>query len=74
MVTSLTAPNASFPTSAQYFVRNGDTEGFIDPMACVTIAGYGYNGRVAQACKQVRLNHQHEAAAPVSVPVGWVPN
>lgn len=51
MVTALTSPNASFPTSASYFVRNGDSEGFVDVAACVTIDGHGYDSRNSQPCK-----------------------
>lgn len=47
----VTVNNASYPKSSAFFVDNNDTtKGFIDVRACVTVAGYGYNGRVAQAC------------------------
>jgi hypothetical protein len=51
MVTALTSPNASFPTSASYFVRNGDSEGFVDVAACVTVDGHGYDSRNSQPCE-----------------------
>jgi len=42
--TSLTSSNA-------YYVSDGaGKQGFTSPMACVTKAGYGYNGRVATKC------------------------
>lgn len=49
----VTVHNSSYPTSYLYYINNGDgdgTEGFTDVLACVTIDGYGYNGRVAQPC------------------------
>lgn len=50
MVTALSGTNSSYPTSAAYFVANGNDRGFNDVRACVTLPGYGYNGRIAQAC------------------------
>lgn len=45
---------ASFVTSRRYLVTNADgTGGFTSPFACVTTAGYGYSGRIAQKCDQV---------------------
>jgi len=47
----VTSNNASYPISRQYYINNGDgTEGYTSVLACVTIDGYGYNGRVAQPC------------------------
>lgn len=42
--------SAAFPNSARYYVRNGNSEGFADERACVTIDGYGMVGRAAQPC------------------------
>lgn len=42
--------SSAFPSSAQYYVRNGDSEGFADERACVTIDGYGMVGRASQPC------------------------
>jgi hypothetical protein len=41
---------STYPNSAQFYVKNGDAEGFADVRSCVTTDGYGYNGRGAQAC------------------------
>lgn len=43
--------NKVWANSQLYYINNGDTtEGFFDARACVTKAGFGYNGRVAQQC------------------------
>lgn len=45
--------STSLPNSALYWSTDGATpvrQGFTSPMACVTKAGYGYNGRVANKC------------------------
>lgn len=42
--------NISLPNSNAYWVVDGSAQGFTSPMACVTQAGYGYNGRVASRC------------------------
>lgn len=46
--------NATYSQSALYFTNStdGSAYGFTSPMACVTINGYGYNSRVAQACEK----------------------
>jgi predicted RNA-binding Zn-ribbon protein involved in translation (DUF1610 family) len=47
MITSTNA--ATNPNSASYYVSNGDgTGGFSSKWACVTRAGYGFNGTVGQ--------------------------
>jgi hypothetical protein len=49
----------SYPTSSKYWVNNTDgTNGFISALACVTQDGYGYNGRIAQACAQGKYNNR----------------
>jgi hypothetical protein len=42
---------SAYPNSAQFYVKNGDAEGFADVRACVTTDGYGFSGRGAQACE-----------------------
>jgi hypothetical protein len=47
----------SLPNSAAYFVSHGGgVQGFTSPMACVTQAGYGYDGRVANRCPAGSFN------------------
>lgn len=36
--------------SNRYYVSDAGKQGFTSPMACVTQAGYGYNGRLATKC------------------------
>lgn len=50
MVTAISSPNASYPNSAKHFVQNGDSMGFTNVMACVTIDGYNYDSRNSQPC------------------------
>lgn len=50
MVTALNGANTSYPTSSAYWVQSGNDKGFNDVRACVTQDGFGYNGRIAQAC------------------------
>ena len=71
MVTSLSGSNSSFSLSAQYFSNNADgTKGFTDVRACVTIDGYGYNGRVAQACDMGFYNSKNNYEACKPCPYG----
>lgn len=52
MQTSTTLPN-----SATYFATDSNgKQGFPNPMACVTKAGYGYNGRTANKCPKGSWN------------------
>lgn len=48
MQTEGTAPSINFV--------DADTAGYYDPKACVTKAGFGYNGRIATACQQGYYN------------------
>jgi hypothetical protein len=46
-------------SSAYYYNDTANFEsayGYIDPLACVTQAGYGYNGRIAQPCDKGSWN------------------
>lgn len=40
----------SLAPSSNYYVSDSGKQGFTNPLACVTKAGYGYNGRVATKC------------------------
>lgn len=43
--------STSLPNSAACYASHGNgTQGFTSPLACVTNAGYGYNGRAATKC------------------------
>lgn len=50
--------NATYSQSALYWTNatDGSAYGFTSPLACVTINGYGYNSRVAQACEKGYYN------------------
>jgi hypothetical protein len=57
----MTAVNnaTTFPNSTQYYYGANSAlgaEGFISALACVTKAGFGYNGRIAQECDQGTYN------------------
>lgn len=43
--------NASVPSSAAYWASDGaGRQGFTSPLACITRAGWGWNGRTASKC------------------------
>jgi hypothetical protein len=71
MVTSITSPNSSFPTSARHFVRNGDTEGFTNVAACVTIDGHGYDARNSQPCHKGFYNSKDAYDLCKQCPYGY---
>lgn len=50
--------SATYSQSALYWTNStdGSAYGFTSPLACVTINGYGYNSRVAQACEKGYYN------------------
>ena len=42
--------NTSYPNSAAWYTSGTDYMGFYSVKACVTLPGYGYDGRVAHNC------------------------
>lgn len=57
----MTAINNSttYPNSTQYYYTANSAQGavgFISALACVTLPGYGYNGRIAQQCDKGTYN------------------
>jgi hypothetical protein len=43
--------STDLPNSAAYYISHGDgVQGYTNPMACVTKAGHGYDGRTANRC------------------------
>lgn len=62
-------------TSSQYFFTHPNfgsdaIQGFDDPKACVTLAGYGYNGRVASKCTQGSYNAAGNYGTCTQCPAG----
>jgi hypothetical protein len=52
----VTANTADYSKSAAFYVKQGDAEGYTDVRACVTVDGYGYNGRNSQPCETGTYN------------------
>ena len=59
--------SASLSASAAFKSANG----FTSPMACVTKAGYGYNGRVATKCAAGSYNADGNYGTCTQCPVGY---
>lgn len=63
--------STSLASSVAYWVSDGNgKQGFTSPMACVTLPGYGYNGRVASKCPAGSWNAGGNYAGCTSCPVG----
>jgi hypothetical protein len=59
--------SVSLSASAAFNSDNG----FTSPMACVTKAGYGYNGRVANKCPAGSYNGAGNYGTCTQCPVGY---
>lgn len=60
-----------YPNSTRYYVKNGDAEGFADPRACVTVDGYGYDGRGAYPCEVGTYNQKDTLSECKPCPWGF---
>lgn len=52
----VTSKDGDYSNSAQFYIKQGDAEGYTDVKACVTKDGYGYNGRNSQPCEAGTYN------------------
>lgn len=75
--TNMVAVNdaVNYPNSTAFFYNNTDSpilaQGFVSVMACVTVDGYGYNGRVSQPCDTGSYNSKDTRDVCTKCPYGF---